>query len=136
MVVKEVYAKISGDRIQDKFSADLFDKYYVANFDEMAQFGKNGMASLKEFVTRNSFVSRRMFSDVNVESKQNTTMCGTTNRPINQIIYDTSGMRRWWQINVDEENYIKMDFDRLGLVPLAQASNHLKSKRQILLYFD
>jgi hypothetical protein len=111
--LNEVYAKISGDRIQDKFSADLFDKYYIANFDEMAQFGKQGIAILKEFVTRNTFVSRRMFSDVNVESKQNTTMCGTTNRPINQFIYDASGMRRWWQINVDEENYTKMDFKKL-----------------------
>lgn len=113
IALKEIYAKIYGDRIQDKFSADLFDKYYVANFDEMAQFGKNGIAILKEFVTRNLFVSRKMFSDVNVESKQNTTMCGTTNRPINQIIYDASGMRRWWQINVDEENYMKMDFEKL-----------------------
>ena len=110
----EVFANISGDRIRDQFGAELFEKYYVACFDELAQLNSTDINQLKEFVTRKSSVNRKMFSQVNTVNSQNTTLCGTSNRPINQIIYDPSGMRRWWQIDLNAKDFDSMDFAKLN----------------------
>lgn len=111
----EVFANISGDRIRDQFGAELFEKYYVACFDELAQLNSTDINLLKEFVTRKSSVNRKMFTQVNTINSQNTTLCGTSNRPINQIIYDPSGMRRWWQVDLNAKDFDSMDYDKLNM---------------------
>ena len=110
----DLFANISGERIRDRFGAELFEKYYVACFDELAQLNSTDINLLKEFVTRKSSVNRKMFSQVNTVNNQNTTLCGTSNRPINQIIYDPSGMRRWWQIDLNAKDFDSMDYGRLN----------------------
>ncbi len=112
--ISEVYANITGDRIRDQFGADLFESYFVACFDELAQLGKTDINLLKEFVTRKNSVQRIMYSQVTKVNNQNATLCGTTNRPINQIIYDPSGMRRWWQIDLNSKDHDTMDFEKMN----------------------
>ena len=109
----EVFANITADRIRDQFGGDVFENYFVACVDELSQLARTDVAQLKEFVTRKDAVQRKMYSQVHQETRQNTTLCGTTNRPINQVVYDPSGMRRWWQINLNAKDYDSMDFEQL-----------------------
>jgi hypothetical protein len=109
----EVFANITGSRIRDQFGQELFENYYVACFDELSQLERTDIAMLKEFVTRKEAVQRKMHSQISQENRQNTTLCGTTNRPINQIVYDPSGMRRWWQIDLNAKDFDTMDFEQI-----------------------
>ena len=111
--IQEVHTFITGDTIKDKFSVDMFTKNYAVTIDELAALESTTADELKEFVTRGAISSRRMFTEINQSFKQNATLSGTSNRPINKLIFDPTGMRRWWQIDLNTDDYQKMDFAKL-----------------------
>jgi hypothetical protein len=112
--IRDIYSSITGNNIKDKFGNDLFRKFFALKIDELTALGDVDNNLLKEFVTRDSVTARRMYSEDLFKFQQNVTLSGTTNRPINHVIYDNTGMRRWWQIELDTDKYEKMDFPQLN----------------------
>ena len=111
-VLDEVYLLLDGEDISDKFNAAVFQNHYVGNLDELTKLNDTSMELVKAFITRESKTERKMFSQINSEFKQNLTIVGSTNRPINKVITDFTGMRRFWQMDIDREVQT-MDFDTI-----------------------
>ena len=109
-VLDELYLLLDGEDISDKFNAAMFQNHYVGNLDELTKLNDASMEMVKAFITRESTTERKMFSQIISDFKQNLTMVGSTNRPINKVITDFTGMRRFWQMDIDR-NFKTMDFD-------------------------
>jgi hypothetical protein len=87
-------------------------RYYVMIFDEMASADKADIEKLKGQVSaKNNSV--RLFHTQNVSNVvQNCSFIGTSNKPINEMIYDTTGMRRFYQLDALK----KVDWDAINSI--------------------
>ena len=108
-VLDELYLLLDGEDISDKFNAAMFQNHFVGNLDELTKLNDASMEMVKAFITRESTTERKMFSQIISAFQQNLTMVGSTNRPINKVITDFTGMRRFWQIDIDRDKHT-MDF--------------------------
>ena len=111
-VLDDLYLLLDGEDISDKFNAAMFQNHFVGNLDELTKLNDASMEMVKAFITRESTTERKMFSQIISSFQQNLTMVGSTNRPINKVITDFTGMRRFWQIDIDREKQT-MDFDTI-----------------------
>ena len=109
-VLDELYLLFDGEDISDKFNAAVFQNHFVGNLDELTKLNETSIEAVKSFITRESKTERKMFSQISSEYRQNLTIVGSTNRPINKVITDFTGMRRFWQMDIDT-NFKTMDFD-------------------------
>ena len=110
--LEELYILIDGSTLNDKFGNQIFNDHFVGNLDELTKIGDKSIELVKQFITMEKATSRKMHTEVHQETKQNMTIVGSSNRPINKVIYDFTGMRRWWQIDIDRY-YDTMDFESI-----------------------
>ena len=111
-VLDELYLLIDGEDIADRFNAHMFENNFVGNLDELTKLNDASMEMVKAFITRESTTERKMFSQMVSEYKQNLTIVGSSNRPINKVITDFTGMRRFWQMDIDK-GVKTMDFKKI-----------------------
>ena len=110
--LEEVYCLIDGTGIADKFGGTIFENHYVGNLDELSKITDKSIELVKQFITLNQITGRKIMTQIHEQTKQNMTLVGSSNRPINDVIYDFSGMRRWWQIEINKA-YSHMDFGKI-----------------------
>jgi len=80
---------------------ESFDLNFVAFCDEMEQVEKTNIEGLKRFITGEDQTAREMYTSTNVKWMQNCTAIGCTNKSLSTLIYDPTGMRRFFEINTD-----------------------------------
>ncbi len=90
---------------------------FIGVFDEMQGASKADIDGLKNLITQD-FASIRMLGTNDVVSvKQNCTFIGTTNKPISEQIFDSTGMRRFFEIKlvdkIDWNAINTIDYDKL-----------------------
>lgn len=74
----------------------------VAFFDEMSGADKADVEALKRQITATHNDTRTFFTQKFVKVPQNVSFIGASNKALNELIYDPTGMRRFYQINTVE----------------------------------
>lgn len=82
----------------ERYHRVLSDHYFVFA-DEMSHAGRTDIDSLKNIISAESLSPRKLSTNSNFHAKQNCTFIGATNRPISEMIFDPTGMRRFYQID-------------------------------------
>jgi hypothetical protein len=85
---------------------ETFEVFHFIFFDELAGAGKVEAAALKQAVTADYFDGRPMRTTDSRRYRNNAILIGATNQPIENLIRDDTGMRRFFPIPVPKQ----MDF--------------------------
>jgi hypothetical protein len=102
--------------IADQFSIHLWSKLLVVDFDEMAGFESKDITLFKSWSYARYLNGRSMFSQKTNRYLKITQCIGSSNKPIEAIIWDTTGSRRVWQVNLNQslkETCESIDFLKL-----------------------
>jgi hypothetical protein len=89
--------------LADKRNFEAFQYNYIAFCDELQNAEKTDVEGLKNFITADRQTAREMYSTTQVEFRQNCTPIGCSNRSLATLIYDPTGMRRFFEIVTDEK---------------------------------
>lgn len=107
--LEEYTATATLDAILDTREHGLFTDRYVVFFDEMS-LGKieNGqvaplLAGLKKLLTEDKITQRNMGTNQHSKKKRTFSPAATSNQPMAQILPDDSGMRRFYEIEMEAE---------------------------------
>ena len=108
----EIFGELSEvkniSEIEDQFNYMQWGKLFVANFDEMAGLDSTDMNLLKQWVFQKKFTKRKMQSELQNHIYRIVAGIGSSNEPVGEIVWDSSGTRRFCQIDViTDGRYIK-----------------------------
>ena len=95
----------------ERFQKVLGD-YYFFLADEMALAERADVNVLKNIITADRLNPRKLGTNSAYDIRQNCTFIGTTNRPVNEMIHDKTGARRFYQIDCLE----KMDWSAINSI--------------------
>ena len=122
--------------IEDKFNYLQWGKLLVANFDEMAGLDKTDMNLLKQWAFQKKFTKRKMQSELQNHIERTVGGIGSSNDPIEEIVWDSTGTRRFCQINVPHDGRYIVASDNLDFISIWQSIDHKKtlsdSEKQII----
>jgi Virulence-associated protein E len=91
--------RIRVTEVADQRFFQSFSRNFVIFLDEMAGASKTDVEVLKNQITASYNDFRKLSTNVVLKIKQNCSLIGCTNRPINELIYDATGARRFYEIN-------------------------------------
>ena len=80
----------------DTNNAAGFARNFVVFCDEMEQADRTDVDGLKNFITTPTRTAREMYTQTQMEHEQNCTAIGCSNRSLATMIYDPTGMRRFY----------------------------------------
>lgn len=78
----------------DKRSGSIY-RYIVVLIDDMELLPKSAVPGLKSLITSNRINRRKVHTDQNVSIRQRATLIGTANAPVQELINDPTGHRRF-----------------------------------------
>ena len=103
-IVKQLCSPIKDFTVMTNFK-DITDgrdhelwKNYVLILDEMGNSTQSNIEEIKQKITGDTFSPRVMKTNSNTLIVNNSTMIGTTNKDLSTLIFDDTGMRRFFQI--------------------------------------
>jgi len=144
----------SASQLTDERSFHAFAENFVATLDEFAKMDKADFNEVKNFITQPYLNSRTLYSNTRSNSKQNITLIATSNYPINEQIFESEGMRRFYEFNVDKSisrevsesiDYLKMwksvnENEASPILPflpeLAKHEERIRTPEPIELFFE
>ena len=91
------------DAFSDKNCAFMFSENYIVFCDEMEGAEKADINTLKRIITADTASARQLYTSKARTEDQVASFIGTSNRPVDQMIFDTTGMRRFWQIDITQQ---------------------------------
>jgi hypothetical protein len=118
-----LYAGIS-QISDDRYHRVLQDSYCLFA-DEMASADKADINALKNIISGEILNPRKLSTNSAYCVRQNCTFIGATNRPVNEIIFDPTGMRRFYQINVLE----RMDWESINKIDYLALFKEVNERR-------
>ena len=98
---------------------------FVAILDEMAGAKRADVEALKKQVTAIYNDARKLGTNMVIKIKQNSSLIGTTNKPVGELIYDTTGARRFFQVDVPP----KVDWDAINTIDYTALFKGINEKR-------
>ncbi len=136
--LEKLYAEKQLDCVADERQYQAFEDRYIILFDEMAREQKADVNALKRIITSDRITFRPLFTNLQKTIRNKSTMIGTSNQEIRDLVKDHLSSRRWYQIDSQElcdwEVINKMDYIALWRsVDANQASpivKHLESVKQ------
>jgi hypothetical protein len=96
--VKDFFASTDFATITDNRSHDIWDNY-VLFFDEMGRSAVSHLEDIKRKITEDRFNSRVLGKNTDTLVVNRATFIGTTNKDISRLIFDDTGMRRFYQVD-------------------------------------
>lgn len=85
--------------VSNKDAINIMNFAWIINFDELANFDKKDMNSLKKFITTRSDVNRLAYGHYAEDFPRHCIFCGTTNENFFLRDYSSQYERRFWVIN-------------------------------------
>lgn len=98
--------------IADPREAALFKDNYAVVIEELAGAQKADIEQLKTVITESEVSFRRMRTNFNETVDQNSMFIGTSNKPIEDMIKDSTGMRRFFEIKVKD----RLDWESINSI--------------------
>lgn len=99
--LKEFVLHLQLDVFRDPFFRKAFSENFVVIFDELQGAGRTDIESMKNVITAEDLSARGMRTQDIDTIKQCCTFVGTTNRPLADLIFDNTGMRRFVELELD-----------------------------------
>jgi len=96
--VQDFFASTDFSTITDNRSHDIWDNY-VLFFDEMGRSAVTHLEDIKRKITEDAFNSRVLGKNSDTLVVNRSTFIGTTNKDISRLIFDDTGMRRFYQVD-------------------------------------
>lgn len=90
------------DDITDERSTPSLKKYYAVLIEEMSGSSRADVETLKAIITSPRRTYRPMRTNESVEIENKMSIIGTSNNPLESLIYDTTGMRRFVEIRAQD----------------------------------
>jgi hypothetical protein len=91
------------DRLGDNREAGLF-RNFALFLDEMNKADRADMDTVKAVITREEFSYRPMGTNLTVTSTQNASFIGASNKLLEQLINDPTGVRRFFQLDFNSQS--------------------------------
>lgn len=89
--------------LADKRHCEAYEANFIAFCDELEKANQTDVDGLKNFITADRQTYRPLYSNIIAECQQNCTAIGCTNRSLASLIYDPTGMRRFYEIATDPD---------------------------------
>lgn len=112
------YSSAGFEALSDQREGRLFSDHYAIMFDEMSGAQKADMERVKQIITSGIIKQRRMGTTSHDSIPMNATFFGTANAPLETLIRDNTGMRRFWELVVDEADITRQRWARLDTINL------------------
>jgi len=96
--VEDFFASVNFQDITDSRNHDIWNNY-VLFLDEMGRSFVTNLEDIKRKVTEDKFNSRILTKNSDTVVVNRATFIGTTNKDISRLIFDDTGMRRFYQID-------------------------------------
>jgi len=93
--------------MMDEFNQRKYGLMLVSDLDDISKVADRDLANLKTFATTDVLNPRKMRSEECHYIKKITTVICSSNDPIHEVIPDTTGARRFFQIEVPSTGYIE-----------------------------
>lgn len=90
------------DKVTDDRSAPMLESKYVGIVEEMSGANRADVEVLKDIITSDFRSYRPMRTNETVEIEMKMSLIGTSNHPLETLIYDTTGMRRFVEIKAQD----------------------------------
>lgn len=88
------------DIFSDNFSRNTFTENYIVFFDEMAGAERTDVDRLKNHISADLISGRAIYTSKVDKLPQNSTFIGCSNRSVRDLVWDSTGMRRFVEIEV------------------------------------
>jgi hypothetical protein len=85
---------------------------YIVLFDELQGAERTDMNALKKQITTVDNSYRKLHTHIVLTVPQRCSFIGATNKPLAENLSDSTGMRRFWEINALQ----KLDWDSIGAI--------------------
>jgi len=89
------------NHFHDEKHYEGFQWNYVAFCDEMAGAERADIDGIKEWISKDEQTGREMYSTSQVRYKQNCTAIGCSNKSVQTLLYDPTGLRRFFEIRTN-----------------------------------
>ena len=96
--------------ITDDRETFRLNRYSVMFFDEMEGAARADMEKLKNRITAEIVAWRRLGTNEREQGIQRATFVGATDKPVVELIIDPTGMRRFYELRVDD----RLDWDAIN----------------------
>jgi predicted P-loop ATPase len=110
------YSSAGFDALSDQREGRLFSDHYAIMFDEMSGAQKADMERVKQIITSGIIKQRRMGTTSHDSIPMNASFFGTANNPLETLIRDNTGMRRFWELKVDTADITRQKWGLLGTI--------------------
>lgn len=110
-----LYAEPRISDLASKFGHEMATNHFMGNMEEFDSSDKSHLAVLKKFITQEFVTERQMFSSTNVRTAQNLTLFASSNRKLKRVIFDSTGMRRFFEIDLSWVGRF-LDFDAVNSI--------------------
>lgn len=88
----------SVDFVTDEKHFKTMAENFVCFFDEMSKASSTDVDKLKQILSAETLDYRPLYTNDSAKATQNCTFIGVSNRDLRDLIHDTTGMRRFYQI--------------------------------------
>ena len=123
---QELHEVKSIDEIEDQFNYQQWSQLLIANFDEMAGLSRTDINRLKQWSYQQVFTKRRMRSQQQDRIVKRSAGIGSTNNSIAEIIWDTTGTRRFCQIDAKTDGSLIHAATSIDFLNIWRAVDHTK----------
>ncbi len=86
------------DHLESEKNMPAFSDNLIIFFDEMMKIARTDVEVLKHQISTDINTYRPLYTNTNVTVKQNCSFIGATNKPLNELMNDTTGNRRFHEI--------------------------------------
>lgn len=105
------------DFVTDEKNFKALSENFIIFFDEMAKASRTDADRLKEIISAQIISYRPLYTNENAKTVQNCTFIGAANKDVRDLLYDPTGMRRFYQIQVNPLITREEILERWEIVP-------------------
>lgn len=124
--LKEFVAHTSLDSLSDSSAVYSLSTHLIQVCEELAGASRSDMNILKDIITNPRLARRMRYKALIGEFDNHATFFGSTNRPIGSILYDPTGMRRFYELRVDPS--LKSRWDELNALDMVEVWQGIDEK--------
>ena len=110
--IKDLYLPAKFNHIIDEKKSKSFEQNFAMFFDEMQGANRVDIENIKEKITCDRVAYRPLFTNDEEQVNNNCAFIGTSNKPLYRLIRDESGMRRFFEIKLDQ----KCDWEAINAI--------------------
>lgn len=114
----EFQLPITANVFRDERERTVIRDYAVGFIDELSGLDRAACSEVKELITADDVSYRILGRNGRHHARRLMNFIGTSNRPVSEIIRDTTGARRFWQLEVPPDRK-KIDWEALNAIPSA-----------------